>query len=232
MFPVWWFKWLKWLSSSLLLIASGYIIIHWQFLRAASRSAGYSWGFWVVIAYSGCFPMAQWWRIRLQCKRHQRPGFDPWVKMATLSSILAWGIPWTEEPGRLQSIGSQRAGHNWATEHSACCDQYMKPNEQMHIKIVKHAGASLVSLMITSSWGCFLLVLSVFMIPSYCPLVLLQRLSVLFFSFLCGEFPLSPKAEFEKLVQHCNRWIGNSCKATSDCCFGIGTTACPSHVYA
>ena len=33
--------------------------------------------------------------------------------MATHSSILAWRIPWTEEPGRLQSIGSQRAEHNW-----------------------------------------------------------------------------------------------------------------------
>ena len=32
--------------------------------------------------------------------------------MATHSSILAWGIPWTEEPGRLQSIGSQGVGHN------------------------------------------------------------------------------------------------------------------------
>ena len=32
--------------------------------------------------------------------------------MATHSSILAWGIPWTEEPGGLQSMGSQRAGHN------------------------------------------------------------------------------------------------------------------------
>ena len=32
--------------------------------------------------------------------------------MATHSSILAWRIPWTEEPGRLQSIGSQRAGHD------------------------------------------------------------------------------------------------------------------------
>ena len=32
--------------------------------------------------------------------------------MATLSSILAWRIPWIEEPGRLQSIGSQRVGHN------------------------------------------------------------------------------------------------------------------------
>ena len=41
---------------------------------------------------------------------------DPLEKeMATLSSILAWRIPWTEEPGRLQSTGSQRVGHNWAT---------------------------------------------------------------------------------------------------------------------
>ena len=32
--------------------------------------------------------------------------------MATYSSILAWRIPWTEEPGRLQSIGSQRVGHD------------------------------------------------------------------------------------------------------------------------
>ena len=32
--------------------------------------------------------------------------------MATHSSILAWEIPWTEEPGGLQSMGSQRVGHN------------------------------------------------------------------------------------------------------------------------
>ena len=38
---------------------------------------------------------------------------DPLEKeMATHSSILAWRIPWTEEPGRLQSVGSQRVGHN------------------------------------------------------------------------------------------------------------------------
>ena len=35
---------------------------------------------------------------------------DPWEKgMATHSSILAWKIPWTEEPGRLQSIGLQKS---------------------------------------------------------------------------------------------------------------------------
>ena len=41
---------------------------------------------------------------------------DPLEKeMATHSSILAWEISWTEEPGRLQSMGSQRVGHDWAT---------------------------------------------------------------------------------------------------------------------
>ena len=35
--------------------------------------------------------------------------------MATHSSILAWEIPWTEEPDRLQSMGSQRVKHNSAT---------------------------------------------------------------------------------------------------------------------
>ena len=34
--------------------------------------------------------------------------------MATHSSILAWRIPWTEEPGRLQSMGSQRVRQNWS----------------------------------------------------------------------------------------------------------------------
>ena len=35
--------------------------------------------------------------------------------MATLSSPLAWRVPWTEEPGGLQSMGLQRVGHNGAT---------------------------------------------------------------------------------------------------------------------
>ena len=44
----------------------------------------------------------------------QSPGWeDPLEKeMATHSSILAWRIPWIEEPGRPQSMGSQRVGHD------------------------------------------------------------------------------------------------------------------------
>ena len=44
--------------------------------------------------------------------------------MATHSSILAWRIPWTGEPGSLQSIGSQRVGHDWSNSAwtHACCN--------------------------------------------------------------------------------------------------------------
>ena len=64
-----------------------------------------------------------WWlrqeRICLQCRG---PRFDPWVGkiswrrewLPTLG-IVAWEIPWTEEPGWLQSVGSQRVGHEWMT---------------------------------------------------------------------------------------------------------------------
>ena len=41
---------------------------------------------------------------------------DPLEKgMVTHCNILAWRIPWTEKPGELQSVGSQRIGHDWVT---------------------------------------------------------------------------------------------------------------------
>ena len=57
--------------------------------------------------------------ILVFCMLHFKPEFNSWVredllekKMATHSNILAWKIPWTEEPSRLQSMGSQRVGHD------------------------------------------------------------------------------------------------------------------------
>ena len=47
-------------------------------------------------------------------------------EMATHSSSLAWKIPWTEKPGRLQSMGSQRVGHDWVTSLSLS-DMQMLP---------------------------------------------------------------------------------------------------------
>ena len=47
---------------------------------------------------------------------------DPLEKeITTHSSILAWEISWTEEPGGLQSLELQRVGHNLATEHAEQC---------------------------------------------------------------------------------------------------------------
>ena len=42
-------------------------------------------------------------------------------EIATYSSILAWEIPWTEEPGRLWPIALQGVIHDWATEHGSTC---------------------------------------------------------------------------------------------------------------
>ena len=64
--------------------------------------------------------MAQWKRICLPVQETQVLFLgweDPLEKgMATHSSILAWRIPWTEEPGRLQSMRSQRVGHDLVTK--------------------------------------------------------------------------------------------------------------------
>ena len=55
-------------------------------------------------------------------------------EMATHSSILAWKIPWTEESGRLQSMGRQRVGHDWATSlHFNLNTKYLKKAEHWRI---------------------------------------------------------------------------------------------------
>ena len=53
-------------------------------------------------------------------------------EMATHSSVLAWGIPGTEEPGRLQSMGSRRVGHDWATSLSLSCTGEGNGNPLQH----------------------------------------------------------------------------------------------------
>ena len=71
------------------------------------------------------FPVAQMVKRlpTMQETQVQSLGWDDFLEkeMATHSSILAWKIPWREDPGGLQSIRSQRVGHNWATKHSTAC---------------------------------------------------------------------------------------------------------------
>ena len=46
--------------------------------------------------------------------------------MAIHSSVLTWRIPWTEEPGGLQSMKSQRVGHNWAADTLTSLSDYVR----------------------------------------------------------------------------------------------------------
>ena len=55
------------------------------------------------------------WETQVQSLGQEDP---PEKEIAIHSRTIAWKIPWTEEPGRLQSMGSQRVGHNWATSLS------------------------------------------------------------------------------------------------------------------
>ena len=56
----------------------------------------------------------------------------PEKAMATHSSTLAWKIPWIEEPGRLQSMGSRRVGHDWATLLSLFSFMHWRKKWQPH----------------------------------------------------------------------------------------------------
>ena len=62
-------------------------------------------------------------------------------EMATLSTTLAWKIPWTEELGELQSMGSQRVGCNLATEQQQRRrGRVMQVRTAIRIKVCRHTG--------------------------------------------------------------------------------------------
>ena len=56
---------------------------------------------------------------KMQVTQVQSLGWEDLLEeeMATHSSILAWEIPWSEDPGRLESKGLQRVRHDWVTKH-------------------------------------------------------------------------------------------------------------------
>ena len=77
----------------------------------------------------GVFLLDVWASLVAQTVKHLPAMRETWVQslgwedplekeMATYSSTLAWKMPWTEEPGRLQSMGLQRVGHGGATSLS------------------------------------------------------------------------------------------------------------------
>ena len=91
---------------------------YWQLQESNSESRGFFLGLAVEqrpVVVGICTDKMAW-------HFHQRISsgylWVPWAFMAPHSSTLAWKIPWTEEPGGLQSIGSRRVRHDWATSRS------------------------------------------------------------------------------------------------------------------
>ena len=119
---------------------------------------------------------------------------DPLEKdMATHSSILAWKIPWTEEPGRLR--GSQRVGHDWACRHrihSMCMNHLenfcLKDSASLHCNPVvgnhclmrqPHSTAGQIKSLGKSS------IIKPKLASLYLPLLYLPLLSRIAYTFLC-----------------------------------------------
>ena len=85
---------------------------------------------------------------------------DPLEKeMATYSSILAWKIPWTVKPGRLQSMGSQRVRQQWATSlslsltHSSC--SYFGCSEQRGLWNIPEVNPGQSSYVAATALACW-----------------------------------------------------------------------------
>ena len=85
---------------------------------------------WTDWTDNWCLVLPQWHRGKessCQAGDHENCGFSPWIRKLLWSTngtplhICAWKSPWTEEPGWLQSMGSQRVGHDWAHTHNDIC---------------------------------------------------------------------------------------------------------------
>ena len=80
----------------------------------------------------------------------------PWMEkaMATHSSTLAWKIPWTKEPGRLQSMGLLRVRHDWATSLSVFTFMHWRRKWQPTPVFLPGESQGQRSLVGCRLWGC------------------------------------------------------------------------------
>ena len=120
-----------WRISSLPILLFSSIYLHWSLKKAFLFLFAILWNSafkWVYLSFSP-LPFASLFTVvaqtvkRLCTMRETRVQSldleDPLEKETAIhSSTIAWKIPWTEEPGRLQTMGSQRVGHDWATSLS------------------------------------------------------------------------------------------------------------------
>ena len=80
--------------------------------------------------------------------------FNSEKAMATHSSTLAWKIPWMEEPGRLQSVGLWRVGHDWVTSLSLFTFMHWRRKWQLTPVFLPEESQGRQSLVGCCLWGC------------------------------------------------------------------------------
>ena len=142
---------------------------------------------------------------------------DPLEKeMATLSSILAWRIPWMEEPGRLQSTGSQRVRHNWVLITVLKHPASIQLLSCVWLFVTPWSVARQTFLSITNSWSLLKVLFIESVMPSnhliLCrPLLLLPLIFPASGSFQTSRFFASGSQSMEFQLQHQSfQWISRT----------------------
>ena len=105
---------LKWADRGPSLVVSS--LAHWQMSEEGDKRLKVlpqHWGASLVAQMVNNLPAVQEIWVRSLCQE------DPLEKGVATHYSLAWRIPWTEEPGSLQPMGSQRVGHDWVTNMHA-----------------------------------------------------------------------------------------------------------------
>ena len=104
--------------------------------------------------WAAVYGVAQSWtrlkRLSSSSSRHSLPE----KAMAPHSGTLDWKIPWTEDPGRLQSMGSLTVGHDWATSLSLYTFMHWKRKRQPTPVFLPGESQGRESLMGCCLWGC------------------------------------------------------------------------------
>ena len=143
--------------------------------------------------------------------------------MATHSSILAWKTPWTQGPGGLQSMVSQRVGYDRVTEYTCTCN--VQSLSRVHLFVTPWTAARQASLSITNSWSLLKLMSIKSVMPSN-HLILCQSLllppsifpSIRVFSsesvlhirwpkYWSFSFSISPSNDYSGLISFRMDWL-------------------------
>ena len=120
----------------------------------------------------------------------------PEKAMAPYSSTLALKIPWAEEPGRVQSMGSHRVGHDWSNLAAAAaawiCLLYI-----FHINVIIQYVVFCVCFL------SFIIIFSKFIHPTLCFVQWKTKKEIFLGQYLCRSPTLSMKIKTSKVFQYC-----------------------------